>query len=287
MTWLRGAGHARGGAGRGHRHRLRLTPRPPWVTSGGRPPSGDRSTARASSTWRRARPRAGTLSVDGEEAERRTVFGWANAFDLPRGGHGDPQLRHGRSPAGSADRRPGRRSGSSSSPGCAVRPGPARRREAPLVTFSRWPAVVILAGLLVGAWVVDRDHERDQSVRSTRPRRPLEAAGVPAGQRARGRPDQHLVLRRRHGDRRTVAPTRRSSWPTPPTVSSTAQLTIFPAIPSQRGARRAELSGSPDTDHAHGHHHDGAPTTTATTPDPPTTTSRPAAPLTEVRSPWT
>jgi GT2 family glycosyltransferase len=26
------------------------------------------------------------LEVDGEEAERRTVFGWANAFDLPRGG---------------------------------------------------------------------------------------------------------------------------------------------------------------------------------------------------------
>ena len=27
-----------------------------------------------------------TLSVDGEEADRRTVFGWANAFDLPRAG---------------------------------------------------------------------------------------------------------------------------------------------------------------------------------------------------------
>jgi hypothetical protein len=26
------------------------------------------------------------LEVDGEEADRRTVFGWANAFDLPRGG---------------------------------------------------------------------------------------------------------------------------------------------------------------------------------------------------------
>jgi hypothetical protein len=26
------------------------------------------------------------LEVEGEEAERRTVFGWANAFDLPRGG---------------------------------------------------------------------------------------------------------------------------------------------------------------------------------------------------------
>ena len=26
------------------------------------------------------------LEVNGEEADRRTVFGWANAFDLPRGG---------------------------------------------------------------------------------------------------------------------------------------------------------------------------------------------------------
>ncbi len=42
--------------------------------------------------------------------------------------------------------------------------------------FSRWPAVVILAGLVVGAWVVDQDHERDQS-EAVDAITPLEAQG--------------------------------------------------------------------------------------------------------------
>ena len=44
------------------------------------------------------------------------------------------------------------------------------------MTFSRWPAVVILVALLAGAWVVDRDHEREQSS-SEDATTPLEAQG--------------------------------------------------------------------------------------------------------------
>ena len=71
-----------------------------------------------------------SLSVDGEEADRRTVFGWANAFDLPRGGHRHADLRTADHPLPAGRRyRPG--CGSSSSRGCGVPPVTPRRTEAP------------------------------------------------------------------------------------------------------------------------------------------------------------
>ncbi len=42
--------------------------------------------------------------------------------------------------------------------------------------FSRWPAVIILAALIVAAWVVDEDHERE-TTRSVDADTPLEAMG--------------------------------------------------------------------------------------------------------------
>jgi hypothetical protein len=43
--------------------------------------------------------------------------------------------------------------------------------------FSRWPAVVILAGLVVAAWVIDKDHEREQPHAESAQDTPLEAQG--------------------------------------------------------------------------------------------------------------
>lgn len=42
--------------------------------------------------------------------------------------------------------------------------------------FSRWPAVIILGALLAGAWIIDRDHERDTG-EAVAAETPLEARG--------------------------------------------------------------------------------------------------------------
>lgn len=45
------------------------------------------------------------------------------------------------------------------------------------MSFSRWPAVVILGGLLVAMWVVDQDHERETPTVEEAAATPLEAQG--------------------------------------------------------------------------------------------------------------
>jgi Family of unknown function (DUF5719) len=45
------------------------------------------------------------------------------------------------------------------------------------VTLARWPAVVILVGLVTAAWVIDRDHEREQPDQVDQQETPLEAQG--------------------------------------------------------------------------------------------------------------
>ena len=44
------------------------------------------------------------------------------------------------------------------------------------MSFSRWPAVVILVGLVTAAWVIDKDHEREQP-ETVEAATPLEAQG--------------------------------------------------------------------------------------------------------------
>ena len=157
------------------------------------------------------------LEVEGEEAERRTVFGWANAFDLPQRGHGDAPLRHPGHPV-PADRPAGR----ALDPRALPR-APPRRVDAAdgagLVKLSRWPAVVILVGLVVAAWVVDRDHEREQPEQVEQEATPLEAQGLMPVAPPEDALSSTWYCGGRDGRRRTVGPTPRSSWPTPPTGS--------------------------------------------------------------------
>lgn len=127
------------------------------------------------------------------------------------------------------------------------------------MTVSRWPAVVVLVALVVGAWVVDRDHERDQSAGGDTTT-PLEAEGyLPVSA-----PDDALT----------------STWYCPGGTASAGgradttivvanatdrelngSATIFPSIPSQL-VPEEDLAGTP-----------GATTTTTTTTEPPTTTT--------------
>jgi len=147
------------------------------------------------------------------------------------------------------------------------------------VTFSRWPAVVILVGLLAGAWVIDRDHERDQSSDDDATT-PLEAQGylpVSAPEdaltstwycaggtaSADGRADTTIVV--------ANATDRELN----------GSMTIFPSIPSQiviqtDPAETTDTTVAPETTTT-----TEAPTTTeATTPATSSTTTT-APPLTE------
>ncbi len=139
------------------------------------------------------------------------------------------------------------------------------------MTFSRWPAVVILLALLTGAWVVDRDHDRDLGTAEDAST-PLEAQGylpvsAPDGAlrstwycaggtaSSDGRADTTIVV---------ANATEREL---------NGSATIFPSIPTQL-VPEEDLTGSTDT-------------TTPTTEPPPTTgvtgssTPTTAPPLTE------
>ena len=140
------------------------------------------------------------------------------------------------------------------------------------MTFSRWPAVVIIVALLVGAWVVDRDHERDQSS-DDEATTPLEAEGylpVSAPEdaltstwycaggtaSADGRADTTIIVANATDRELNGA------------------VTIFPSIPSQL-VPEEELSGSSTTTTSTTTTE--PPTvTTGTTPDPPTTGTTPS-----------
>ncbi len=133
------------------------------------------------------------------------------------------------------------------------------------MTFSRWPAVVILVALIAGAWVIDRDHERDQASDDDATT-PLEAQGylpVSAPQdaltstwycaggtaSADGRADTTIVV----------------ANATDRELDGSA--TIFPSIPSQIVIQTDPAEATDPTTET-----TLAPETTTTTEAPPTTT---------------
>jgi len=149
------------------------------------------------------------------------------------------------------------------------------------VRFSRWPAVVIIAGLLVGAWVVDRDHERDRPT-SADASTPLEAQGfLPVSA-----PDDALTSTWYCGGGTATDDGRADTTIVVANATDrelNGTLTIFPSIPSQivLQADPAETTGlsttatteAPTTTEAP----IGTPTTTSTTTTAPPLTERPVA----------